>query len=95
VVEIQRTEDGGHMELQAVRYAAMVSSMTLEQAIATHGRSIGGEDAEGIARKEVLEFLKIESQDDAELSGDVRIILVSGSFSQKLTNICEVLGGPR
>src|SRR4051812_37551343 len=27
VVEIKRTDDGGHMELQAIRYAAMVSSM--------------------------------------------------------------------
>jgi RecB family endonuclease NucS len=26
-IEIKRTEDGGHMELQAIRYAAMVSSM--------------------------------------------------------------------
>src|SRR5256885_951261 len=25
VVELKRTEDGGHMELQAIRYAAMVS----------------------------------------------------------------------
>src|SRR4051794_25253944 len=33
VVEIKRTEDGGHMELQAIRYAAMVSSMTLEKVI--------------------------------------------------------------
>ena len=27
VIEIKRTDDGGHMELQAIRYAAMVSSM--------------------------------------------------------------------
>ena len=46
VVEIKRTEDGGHMELQAIRYAAMVSSMTLEQAISTHARTIGGDDPE-------------------------------------------------
>jgi hypothetical protein len=25
VIELKRTEDGGHMELQAIRYAAMVS----------------------------------------------------------------------
>jgi hypothetical protein len=30
VVELKRTEDGGHMELQALRYAAMVSVMTFE-----------------------------------------------------------------
>jgi RecB family endonuclease NucS len=28
VIEIKRTHTGGHMELQALRYAAMVSSMT-------------------------------------------------------------------
>jgi RecB family endonuclease NucS len=27
VIELKRTDDGGHMELQALRYAAMVSSM--------------------------------------------------------------------
>ena len=36
VVEIKRTTDGGHMELQAIRYAAMVSSITLDQAVAAH-----------------------------------------------------------
>lgn len=46
VVEIKRTEDGGHMELQAIRYAAMVSSMTLDQAIAAYCRNLGGLDAE-------------------------------------------------
>lgn len=38
VVELKRTEDGGHMELQALRYAAMVSAMTFEQLVDTHAR---------------------------------------------------------
>lgn len=46
VVEIKRTEDGGHMELQAIRYAAMVSSMTFDPAISTHARNLGDYDAE-------------------------------------------------
>lgn len=29
VIELKRTEDGGHMELQAIRYSAMISTMTL------------------------------------------------------------------
>lgn len=33
VIELKRTEDGGHMELQALRYAAMVSAMTFDQAV--------------------------------------------------------------
>ena len=38
VVELKRTEDGGHMELQALRYAAMVSAMTFDQAVETLAR---------------------------------------------------------
>ena len=30
VIELKRTEDGGHMELQSIRYAAMVANMTFE-----------------------------------------------------------------
>ncbi len=37
VIELKRTEDGGHMELQAVRYAAMVSPMTFTQAVEVYG----------------------------------------------------------
>jgi len=32
VIELKRTEDGGHMDLQAIRYAAMVANMTFDQA---------------------------------------------------------------
>ncbi len=85
VVEIKRTDDGGHMELQAVRYAAMVSSMTLEQAIAAHARSLSGDDAEGRARRAVLEFLELDNEDEAELTDEVRIILVSADFSTEVT----------
>lgn len=83
VVEIKRTEDGGHMELQAIRYAAMVSSMTLEQAVQAHVQTHGGEPDS--ARREVLDFLEVESEEEAALSGDVRIVLVSADFSTELT----------
>src|SRR5882757_7277674 len=35
VIELKRTEDGGHMELQSIRYASMVSTMTFDQAVDT------------------------------------------------------------
>jgi hypothetical protein len=35
---LKRTEDGGHMELQSIRYASMVSTMTFDQAVDTFGR---------------------------------------------------------
>lgn len=40
VIELRRTEDGGHMELQALRYAAMVSTITFEQLADTYERHL-------------------------------------------------------
>jgi hypothetical protein len=87
VVEIKRTEDGGHIELQAIRYAAMVSSMTLDQAVAARAKSLGGDPAEAevAARNTVTEFLGLDSIEDTELVDDVRIILVSADFSTEIT----------
>src|ERR1700752_4288171 len=33
VIELKRTEEAGHVELQALRYAAMVSTMSFDQAV--------------------------------------------------------------
>lgn len=85
VVELKRTSDGGHMELQAIRYAAMISSMTLEQAIDTYARYIGGDDAQSKSSKEILDFLGEDSMEEVEWGGDVRIVLVSHDFSSELT----------
>lgn len=83
VVEIKRTADGGHMELQAIRYAAMVSSMTLEQAIHTYSDMKGCSPE--TAKTEVLEFLDAEAAEEIELTGEIRIVLVSADFSTELT----------
>lgn len=85
VVEVKRTEDGGHMELQAIRYAAMVSSMTLDQAIAAHAQMLGGDNATQVAQAAILDFLELDSVEEAELNGEVRIILVSADFSPEIT----------
>src|SRR5690349_3046452 len=62
VVELKRTSDGGHMELQAVRYAAMVSAMTFEQAVDTYVRyratANGSSVDSDAARAEILSFLR-------------------------------------
>lgn len=83
VVEIKRTEDGGHMELQAIRYAAMVSSMTLEQAIAAYARAHECESE--AARNKILGFLQWDSEDEVELTGEVHIILAAADFSTEIT----------
>ena len=41
VVELKRTSDSPHLELQAIRYAAMVATMTFEQA-APRPRTVPG-----------------------------------------------------
>ena len=84
VVELKRNEDGGHMDLQAIRYAAMVSSMTFDQAVAAYSRFLGNGFSEPEASKKILEFLDTDSVEEAQLTGDVRIILVAGDFSSEL-----------
>ncbi len=86
VVELKRTEDGGHMELQAIRYAAMVSSMTFDQLVSAHARLIGGDDAHQRAEASICEYLGWKTSEDGSLSSDdVRIILIAADFSREVT----------
>jgi len=86
VIELKRTEDGGHMELQALRYAAMVSTMTFDQAADVFARyltQIGKADTD--ARAELLDFLGWDEPDEDAFAQDVRIVLASAEFSRELT----------
>src|ERR1700690_313961 len=85
IVELKRTEDGGHMELQAIRYASMVSSMTFEELVGTHARFVGGDESYQKAESAILRFLNLESPSEAKLDDEVRIILVSANFSTEMT----------
>src|SRR5690606_2731776 len=86
VIELKRTIDGGHMDLQAIRYASMVSAMTFERAMAIHAEFLAriGELAEQ-AQAKVLEFLGWDEADEENFAKDVRIILVSEDFGKELT----------
>lgn len=87
VVEIKRTEDGGHMELQAIRYAAMVSAMTFANAVEAHQKyrqSIGLEA--GTAKEEILKFIETEELEEEDFGNEVRICLVSAEFSKEITS---------
>ena len=86
VIELKRTNDGGHMELQAIRYASMVSTMTFERAEQIHGEFLAGvgEPAEE-ARTRMLRFLGWEEPDEENFAPDVRIVLVSEDFGKELT----------
>jgi Domain of unknown function (DUF4268) len=86
VVELKRTSDGGHMELQAIRYAAMVSAMTFERAVEIHANFLAaiGEDGSS-AQTRILEFLDWSEPDKESFAADTRIILVSADFGKELT----------
>src|SRR5438876_9985854 len=83
VIELKRTEDGGHMELQAIRYAAMVSTMSTAQLVETyaHYNNLDADAAEHAIAEWIEDFAALE-----QLSNRVRIILVSADFSTEVTS---------
>ncbi|MFO1447925.1 MAG: DUF4268 domain-containing protein [Opitutaceae bacterium] len=87
VIELKRTTDGGHMDLQAIRYASMVSTLTFEKATQIHSDFLEkiGENA-GDAQSKILEFLGWDEADEENFAGDVRIVLISEDFGKELTS---------
>lgn len=86
VVELKRTNDGGHMELQALRYAAMISSLTFNRVIDIHARFLAKSGLQsGEAEARILKFLGWNEPDEDSFASDVRILLVSEDFGIELT----------
>lgn len=88
VIELKRTETGDHMELQAIRYASMVSTMTLDLAADIFSgykqdNGFPSFDKES-ALMEISNFVEIDLNENS-FADDVRIILVSPNFSKELT----------
>lgn len=86
VIELKRTADGGHMELQAIRYASMVAAMTCDRAVDIHAaflQRMGQPPDEAKAR--LFKFLGWNEPDEENFAEDVRIVLVSEGFSKELT----------
>lgn len=83
VIELKRTNDGGYMELQAIRYASMISNMTFEELVSIYSQynSSSLEEAE----KKILAFLKWDTAAEREFGTDTKIILAAADFSKELT----------
>ena len=85
VIELKR-DDGAHMDLQALRYAAMVSSMDFGDVVAAYERHLAktaperGRDAHA----ELTAFIDTTEEDQPTISTDVRIVLVSADFGREL-----------
>jgi len=86
VIELKRTETGAHMELQAIRYAAMLSTATFESIVKIYERYLTDTgQAEKDARSELLAFLGWDEPQEDLFASDVRIVLASAEFSKELT----------
>ena len=88
VVELKRDPFAGYADLQSIRYAAMVSSMTVEKLlpyyVAYQKKHLGEKSPskEG-SMINIQEF--VTNDDFEELSNSPRIILCSEDFSQEIT----------
>ncbi|MCC7337874.1 MAG: hypothetical protein IT422_22530 [Pirellulaceae bacterium] len=85
VIELKRTEDGGHMELQAIRYASMVSTMTFEQAVDMFAAYLQRDGDDRNAKATILDFLGWDEPSEDEFAADVKLVLASAEFSKELT----------
>jgi hypothetical protein len=85
VIELKRTDTGEFMELQALRYAAMVSTLTFVRASEIYQKYLLSVGSETNAENALLDFLGWEEPQEDDFASDVRIILVSANFSKELT----------
>ncbi len=85
VIELKRTDDGGHMELQAIRYAAMVANMTWDQAKFAFQKYLSENQIDFDAESQLCEFLGWSSPREDDFAQNVRIVLASANFSKEIT----------
>jgi hypothetical protein len=82
VIELKRVTDGGHIELQAIRYAAMISSLDLDDVVKIHESYLKKRNKdESVARSTILNFLPPETV----ISNKPRIVLISAGFAREIT----------
>lgn len=85
VIELKRTETGEHMELQAIRYAAMVSTLTFKRAVEMFQAFLDQNDLGGVAEARILDFLGWDEPQEEDFALNTRIVLVSHDFKKELT----------
>ena len=84
VIELKRDEDGKHMELQALRYSAMISALTFSRLIEIYEDFLSDQDNDIDAKQELLKFLDWDEVDEDVFGNIVRTVLVAADFSKEL-----------
>jgi len=86
VIELKRTDTGDFMELQAIRYAAMVSTLTYSRTVEIYQDYLNrNSSAAEIAEEKLLEFLGWDDPEEENFAIETKIVLVSNDFSKELT----------
>ncbi|EKT3967514.1 hypothetical protein NTJ12_002609 [Flavobacterium psychrophilum] len=85
VIELKRTDTGDHMELQALRYASMVSTMNFEKCISIYQNYIDNRGLTIDAKEDLMNFLDWENPLEEDFASNVKIVLASADFSKELT----------
>jgi len=90
VIELKRSEDGGHMELQAIRYAAMVSTMTFERAVEVCSKYFGRIGCNLDALSMILEFLEWDEPDEDAFRPECASRASGGRLLRRVDHLCDV-----
>ena len=85
VVELKRG-DGVHMELQAIRYAAMMANFSTQSIIEGHARYLRDKSIEGFAEERIRDHLGLGVNEEISIATErPRIVLVSEDFNKEIT----------
>ena len=82
VIELKRDENNAYMDLQALRYAAMVSNFDIGKVIEIYERFCDKEKISGKAEEKILEHLGKENTEQVKIPDEVKIILTNEDFKR-------------
>lgn len=85
IIELKRTESGDHMELQALRYASMISTINFQKCVEIYQKYLDLRNLEENAQENLMDFLEWDTLLEEDFALDVKIVLASADFSKELT----------
>lgn len=88
VIEFKRDNDAAHAELQALRYAAMLSVLSIKDLVKAglnYRQKTDTSVTEESWRTELLDFLGEKNLEEVEMPAIPRIVLISSQFNKEIT----------
>lgn len=87
VIEVKRSKGSGHTdhaELQAIRYAAMISKITFDKIVEVRQKFMKDNGIVGNARSDILKFFGWSAVDENLFGQKVKIVIAASEFSDEL-----------